>query len=192
MKNIAVFASGEGTNAENIIRYFSQKKTANIAVVIYNRQNAGVKLRAERLGIPATYLKTNGFKDEKQLLPILENYQIDFIVLSGFLVLVPPFLIQRYPNHVVNIHPALIPKHCGKGMYGMKVHEDVVKDGDEESGITIHVIDEDYDHGNIIFQARCPISTSDSAEDVAQKVHKLEYRYYPEVIEKMILDSEKG
>lgn len=191
MQNIAIFASGEGTNAENIIQYFQTKKTANVAAVVYNRANAGVKLRAERLGIPAVFLPKAGFLDEQQLMPLLTQYKIDFIVLSGFLVLVPDFLIKRYPDKIVNIHPALMPKHCGKGMYGMKVHEEVVADGDTESGITIHLVDADYDHGRIVFQAKCAVSPQDSAEDVAQHVHKLEYANYPKVIEDLVLGIRK-
>lgn len=191
MQNIAIFASGEGTNAENIIRYFHEKKTANVAVVVYNRAEAGVKRRADQLGVPAVYLPKAGFLNEAELMPLLEQYTIDFVVLSGFLVLVPQFLVQRFPDRIVNIHPALMPKHCGKGMYGMKVHEEVVAQGDKESGITIHLVDEDYDHGRIVFQAKCPVYPEDSAEDVAWRVHQLEYGNYPEVIEKLLLGKMK-
>jgi len=187
MQNIAIFASGEGTNAENIIRYFQDKKTANVAVVVYNRVEAGVKQRAESLGVPAVYLPKAEFLDEQKLIPLLRQYQIDFVVLSGFLVLVPDFLIREFSDKIVNIHPALMPKHCGKGMYGMKVHQEVVADGDKESGITIHLVDEDYDHGRIIFQEKCPVLPEESPEEVAQHVHKLEYANYPKVIEELVL-----
>jgi phosphoribosylglycinamide formyltransferase-1 len=191
MQNIAIFASGEGTNAENIIRYFQDKKSANVAVVVYNRAEAGVKQRAVRLGVPAVYLPKAEFLDEQKLMSLLRQYQISFVVLSGFLVLVPDFLIRKFPDRIVNIHPALMPKHCGKGMYGMKVHEEVVADRDKESGITIHLVDEDYDHGRIVFQAKCPVLPEDSPEDVAQHVHKLEYANYPQIIEELILGERK-
>ena len=186
MHKIAVFASGEGTNAENIIRYFQKNETSRVAVVIYNRKEAGVKTRAEALGVPALYVPKKDIMDEGFLLPLLEKYGTDFIVLAGFLLLIPPFLVQKFKNRIVNIHPALMPKHCGKGMYGMKVHEEVVEQGDKETGITIHLIDEDYDRGEIVQQVTCPVQAGDSAEDVAARVHALEYEYYPKTIERLL------
>ena len=186
MHHIAVFASGEGTNAENIIRYFKHNDTAQVSVVIYNRKEAGVKAKAESLGIPAEYVPKDMLSDESRLLPLLDNYGVDFIVLAGFLLLIPHYLVHRYHQRIINIHPSLLPKHCGKGMYGMKVHEEVVRQGDTETGITIHLIDEDYDRGKIILQAVCPVLKDDTAEQVAQKVHALEYTHYPKAIEDLL------
>lgn len=183
MQNIAIFASGEGTNAENIIRFFENSDDVNIAAVIVNRTNAGVLKRAEKYGIPTEIINRAILEDAEQMLPILEKYNTDFIVLAGFLALIPPYLVERFPKGIVNIHPSLIPLHCGKGMYGMKVHEDVVKSGDKESGITVHFVDENYDHGQIILQQRCTVTASDTPEDVAHHVHELEYAYFPKAIE---------
>lgn len=186
MHHIAIFASGEGTNAENIIRYFAEKETARVVVVVYNKETAGVKLRAERLGVDSLYIPKQQFQDAEQVLPALEKYDVDYIVLAGFLLVVPPYLIQRFPERIVNIHPSLMPKYCGKGMYGMKVHEAVVAAKEKETGITIHLIDEDIDRGKIVAQERCKVEPEDTPEDVAQKVHRLEYAYFPVVIEQLL------
>lgn len=186
MHHIAIFASGEGSNAENIIRYFKHNDIAQVSVVIYNRKEAGVKARAESLDIPAEYAPKELISDENRLLPLLDRYQVDFIVLAGFLLLIPRYLVQRYHQRIINIHPSLLPKHCGKGMYGMKVHEDVIRQGDTETGITIHLIDEEYDRGEIIRQAVCPVVKGETAQQVAHKVHALEYAHYPKVIEDLL------
>ena len=188
MKNIAILASGEGTNAENIISYFKKNKTANVSLLIYNKKEAGAAKRAERLGIKTEYRSKKDFTNSAEILSLLAGEKIDVIVLSGFLLLVPQYLIKAYPDKILNIHPALMPKHCGKGMYGMKVHQDVVDSGDKETGITIHIIDEKFDAGTQLFQASCSVNPEDSPEEVAQKVHTLEYKYFPEVIEKFCLN----
>lgn len=189
MQNIAIFASGEGTNAENIIRYFQARKSAKVVLVVYNRWMAGVRKRAVDLRIPAVYMDKAAFGNEKEMMQLLDYYKVDFIVLSGFLLLTPAYLLRKYENRVINIHPALMPKHCGKGMYGMKVHEDVIASGDKETGITIHLVDEEYDHGQILFQKSCPVLPGDTADDVANRVHRLEYEYYPLIIEQQLARS---
>jgi phosphoribosylglycinamide formyltransferase-1 len=186
MQNIAIFASGEGTNAENIIRYFQARKSARVVLVVYNRRMAGVRRRAADLNVTTVYMNKEAFGNEKEMMSLLDYYKVDFIVLSGFLLLTPAYLLRRYENRITNIHPALMPRHCGKGMYGMKVHEDVLASGDKETGITIHLVDEQYDHGRILLQKTCPVLPGDSAVDVANRVHRLEYEYYPQVIEQLV------
>lgn len=179
---IAILASGSGSNAENIIRYFSTEKRVEFGLIISNRPDAQVHQRAARLGIPSrTYLReqlTNG----GVLTRILRDERIDFIILAGYLVKVPAELILEFPNRIINIHPALLPKFGGKGMYGNHVHQAVVEAKEIESGITIHLVDENYDEGSIVFQAKCPVLPKDNPDDVASKVHELEYRFYPEII----------
>lgn len=184
MKNIAIFASGEGTNAENIIRYFSNNATARVTLLVYNRKEAGVRLRAERLGVKTEYIPKSMFGDSDKVLATLRNANIDVIVLSGFLLFVPEYLLNAYHNRIINIHPSLLPLHGGKGMHGIHVHEDVLACGDKETGITIHVADAQLDHGCVLFQAKCPVERGDTADDIAARVHKLEYAYFPEVIER--------
>ena len=180
-------ASGAGTNAENIIRYFQGNNQIKIAVVITNKAGAGVIERAENLGIKTIYIPQECWKTGEKVMDILREYHIDFVVLSGFLVKIPPVLLQHYPSRIINIHPALLPKFGGKGMYGDRVHQAVVAAKETKSGITIHYIDENYDQGSTIFQATCEVLPTDTPEQVAQKVHKLEYRYFPEIIEQTVL-----
>ncbi|MBP3764801.1 MAG: phosphoribosylglycinamide formyltransferase [Bacteroidaceae bacterium] len=189
MTNIAIFASGEGTNAENIIRHFQGNDSVRVAVVIYNRKAAGVRQRAERLGVPAVYWTKQQLEDRAATLQLLGQYGCQFIVLAGFLLLVPAYLVEAFPERIVNIHPALMPKHCGAGMYGMRVHESVVKSGDRQSGITIHLVDEQFDHGRILRQATCEVLPTDTPDDVAHKVHSLEYACFPETIEQYIKEN---
>ncbi|HPC98998.1 MAG TPA: phosphoribosylglycinamide formyltransferase [Bacteroidales bacterium] len=186
MSNIAIFASGSGTNAENIINYFSNRKTAKVAVVLSNNPEAYVIKRSEKLKVPAIIFDRHDFYQTENVLGILEDYDINYIVLAGFLWLVPGNILQKYRNRIINIHPALLPDFGGKGMYGERVHRAVIKSGVRESGITIHHVDEVYDNGRVIFQARCPVSDNDTPETLAAKIHELEYRYYPVVIEKLI------
>lgn len=185
MKKIAILASGEGTNAERIIRYFLEKRTAEVALVITNKAQAGVLKRAERLSVPSLVITARGFADGEAL-KVLHQHNIDFIVLAGFLLKVPDAILHDYPNKIVNIHPALLPKFGGKGMYGLRVHEAVIATGEKESGITIHYIDEHYDEGNTIFQATCPVLPDDTPESLAARIHQLEYEYFPQVIEAVI------
>ena len=186
MKNIAIFASGSGTNAENIIRYFTESESINVVVVLSNKINAGVHERAKNLGIPSFTFSNAEFSDGSNVLRKLADYNTDFIVLAGFLYLIPSSVINMYDNRIVNIHPALLPKFGGKGMYGHYVHEAVVAAKETESGITIHYVNERYDEGAIIFQASFPILPADTVSDVEKKIHELEYRYYPQVIEKLL------
>ncbi|NMC41726.1 MAG: phosphoribosylglycinamide formyltransferase [Bacteroidales bacterium] len=189
MNSIAIFASGSGTNAENIIKYFSNRKTAKVALVLSNNPEAYVLKRSARHNVPAVIFDRHDFYDTGKVLRILEDYDIKYIVLAGFLWLVPGNILQKYRNRIVNIHPALLPDFGGKGMYGDRVHRAVIKSGVRESGITIHLVDEVYDNGRILFQARCPVSSDDTPKSLAAKVHELEYRYYPEVIEKLITEE---
>jgi phosphoribosylglycinamide formyltransferase-1 len=186
MKNIAIFASGNGTNAEAIIRHFGKIDNMQVALVVSNRPNAYVLERAAKYNIPSQVLERARFYDGHTLTAILKEYQIDLIVLAGFLWLIPKFLIERFPDQIINIHPALLPKYGGKGMYGSNVHKAVKESGDTETGITIHMVNEQYDEGSIIFQARCPVDPSDSPESIANKVHELEYQYYPGIIESIL------
>ncbi len=187
MRNIAIFASGSGTNAENIIRYFSNKNSAKVSLVLSNKRQALVMKRAEALNIPAAFFDQTDFYITGKVLGWLESYKIDFIVLAGFLWLVPESLIEKYHGRIINIHPALLPAYGGKGMYGEAVHRSVIANRDRESGITIHYVNKMYDDGDIIFQARCGIDQDDTPESLAEKVHDLEYRYFPGVIEKLVL-----
>ena len=186
MKKIAIFASGSGTNAENIIRYFSRSETVKVAVVLSNNPNAGVHARVNALGVPSFTFRREEFALGETVLNKLAAYEVELIVLAGFMNKITEPLLVAYPNWIVNIHPALLPKFGGKGMYGMHVHEAVVAAGERETGITIHYINEQYDEGAILFQAKCPLLPTDTPEEVAAKVHALEYQYYPQVIERLL------
>jgi phosphoribosylglycinamide formyltransferase-1 len=187
MKHIAIFASGSGTNAENIIRYFSGSGMIKVAVVLSNNPKAGVHGRANRLGIPSFVFSRDEFTEAGPVIRKLEEYDVDFIVLAGFMIKISGRLLDAFPRKIINIHPALLPRYGGKGMYGMYVHEAVVAAGEKESGITIHYINEQYDEGAIIFQAACSLEPDDTPEDVASKVHALEYTHYPRVIRELLL-----
>ena len=186
MKNIAIFASGSGTNAENIARYFSKSETIKVAVVLSNNRNVGVHGRVNKLGIPSFVFSRDEFAEGSAVLAKLAEYDTDLIVLAGFMNKISDTLLNAYPGKIINIHPALLPKYGGKGMYGMHVHEAVVAAGEKETGITIHYINEHYDEGNAIFQATCPVLPTDSPDDVAKKVHALEYEHFPQVIEQVL------
>ena len=191
MKNIAIFASGSGSNAENIANYFAESDYAQVSVIVANNPNAYVLERAKKLGIESITVTKSQFMEADTLIAELKERNIDFIVLAGFLLLVPQKYIDAYPGRIVNIHPALLPKHGGKGMYGSHVHESVVAAGDTESGITIHLIDGNYDKGTTFFQATCPVLPTDTPDDVAQKVHALEYKHFPHVIEEILHTLDK-
>lgn len=191
-KNIAIFASGSGTNAENIIRHFRGNKDVNVALVVSNKPDAYVLVRAANLHVPSLTLTREEFARGEELARLMKERGIDFIVLAGFLLRVPEALIEAYPGRIVNIHPALLPKYGGKGMYGDRVHRAVVEAGERESGITIHLIDEQYDRGTTVFQAKCPVLPGDTPDDVARKVHALEYAHYPEVIGQLLADLDKA
>lgn len=187
MKNIAIFVSGSGTNCENIIRHFSGHQQVNIALVLSNRADAYALVRAQRLGVPTAIVSKSEFNDEKKMNSLLDSYHIDFIVLAGFLLMVPSFLIRRYDHRMLNIHPALLPKHGGKGMYGHHVHEAVKAAGDTETGMTVHWVSDVCDGGEIIAQFSTPLSPDDTPDDIAHKEHLLEMEHFPKVIEKTIL-----
>lgn len=186
MKRIAILASGSGSNAENIANYFNGSDYAQVTFIIANNPEAYVLERAKRLGIESAVVTKQQFIEADSIIAMLEEREIDFVVLAGFLLLVPQKLIAAYPGRIVNIHPALLPKHGGKGMYGDRVHKAVVECGDSESGITIHLIDENYDKGTTFFQAKCPVLPTDTPDDVAAKVHALEYEHFPHVIEEIL------
>lgn len=186
MKRIAIFASGNGSNAENIARYFSENPVAHIVLICSNNPRARVHERAARLEVPSVTFSNTEFADGVKVLDKLSEAAIDYIVLAGFMNKIPDVILQAYPEKILNIHPALLPRHGGKGMYGMHVHEAVIAAGDRETGITIHYINSRYDEGRIIFQARCPVLPGDGALEVATRVHALEYAYYPQVIEHVV------
>lgn len=186
MVNLAIFVSGSGTNCENIIRHFAASQSVRVALVLSNRADAFALVRAARLGVPTEVMGKADFADEAKLMGMMSRHGIDFIVLAGFLLMVPPFLTERYQRRIVNIHPALLPKYGGKGMYGHHVHEAVRASGDKETGITIHYVSNVCDGGEIIFQAKTPVLPTDTPDDIAASVHRLEQRYYPEVIEQVI------
>jgi len=183
--NIAILASGSGSNAENIIQYFSESEKFIFPLIISNKLNAYVHERAKKLQIPSVTFSKEDFLDGNKVLDCLKEYEIDCIVLAGFLLKIPQVLIDAFPNKIINIHPALLPKYGGKGMYGHFVHEAVAASGDHESGITIHYVNGNYDEGNIIFQAKCPVLSTDTPDIIAEKVHELEYAYFPKVIEEL-------
>ena len=190
MKNIAIFASGSGTNAENIANYFRNHKYIKVELILTNKKDSYVVKRAEKLGIRCIVFSKDEFYHTNKIKQILVEHNIHLIVLAGFLLLVPKHLISAFPNRIINIHPALLPQYGGKGMYGMKVHETVKSNNDLETGITIHYVNENYDEGTIIHQSKCKVEETDSPEDIANKVHKLEYSEYPKIIEKLL--TEKG
>jgi len=182
---IALFASGSGSNAENIVHYFSQNPGFVFPVILSNKSDAFIHARAKKLHIPSFTFSRDDFSDGEKILSFLKEYNVDCIVLAGFLLKIPQTLILAYTNKIINIHPALLPKHGGKGMYGMRVHEAVAEAAETESGITIHYVNSNYDEGNIIFQATCQVLPSDSPDMIAEKVHKLEYEHFPKVIEEL-------
>jgi phosphoribosylglycinamide formyltransferase-1 len=186
MKKIAIFASGAGTNTENIIRHFLDNKNAGIALVLSDKVDAGVHSRIAKYGIPSFTFTRKEFNEGREVLKKLAEYGVDFIVLAGFLLKIPHTIVAAFPEGIINIHPALLPKFGGKGMYGHRVHEAVVAAGEKETGITIHYVNENYDEGKIIFQAKFPVSGTDTPEDIEQKIHFLEYKHFPEVIEKLM------
>lgn len=185
MPRIALFASGSGSNAENIIRYFEGRADFSFPLVVSNRADAYVHERAKALGVPSVTFPREDFANGTRVLKRLQAEEVDTVVLAGFLLRVPQVLIDAFPGRIINIHPALLPKFGGKGMYGRHVHEAVKVAGETESGITIHHVNGQYDEGAIIFQARCPISPDDTPDDIARKVHELEYEHYPRVIEQL-------
>ncbi len=188
MNNVVIFASGSGTNAANIIDYFKDRKGVDVKLVVCNNPKAGVIERAEKRGVPVMLIDRNTFYNRPGvLLSKLKEIDTTLIVLAGFLWLVPDYLTQTYENRIINIHPALLPKYGGKGMYGMNVHRAVIDAGETESGITIHFVNEKYDEGLIIAQFKCRVLPGDTPEKLAERIHKLEYKHFPVVIEEILL-----
>ncbi len=186
MKNIAIFASGKGTNAEHISKYFAGEPGISVAIILTNNPKAFVLERAKRLGIPTLVFDRNAFYKTKEVLQVLLDKHIDLIVLAGFLWLVPGNLIDAFRGKIINIHPALLPKYGGKGMYGNRVHQAVIDNGERYSGITIHYVDEKYDEGRVVFQKEIPVLEDDTPDTLAARIHKLEYEFYPRVIENLL------
>jgi phosphoribosylglycinamide formyltransferase 1 len=188
MKKIVVFASGSGTNAENIIKYFAQTKIASVVSVFTNNASAKVIERAKNHQIPVEIFAKNELL-ERNVLQKIEKIDPDLIVLAGFLLKFPDNIIEKYPNKIINIHPALLPNYGGKGMYGMHVHRAIVNNKEKETGISIHYVNEHYDEGGIIFQANVALTDEDTPETVAEKIHELEQKHFPEIIHKILEDS---
>ncbi|MFS4483446.1 phosphoribosylglycinamide formyltransferase [Hyunsoonleella sp. 2307UL5-6] len=186
MKRIVIFASGSGSNAENLIKFFHNSDSASVTQILCNNPHAKVLERAKRLKISALSFNRIAFSKSEDVLHILKASQPDLIVLAGFLWKFPEFILNEFPNKVINVHPALLPKYGGKGMYGMHVHSAVVENNETETGITIHYVNENYDEGAVIFQAKCEVLNTDTAEDVAAKIHELEMAHFPEVIDKLL------
>jgi phosphoribosylglycinamide formyltransferase-1 len=186
MKRIVIFASGSGTNAENLIKFFHNRDNASVIQILTNNPHAKVLERAKNLKVSALSFNKIAFTETDDVLHILNVSNPDLIILAGFLWKFPDKILNKFPNKIINIHPALLPKYGGKGMYGMHVHEAVVKNKENETGITIHYVNEHYDEGAIIFQAKCKVESSDSAEDVANKIHELEMKHFPEVVNTLL------
>ena len=191
MKRIVIFASGSGSNAENLIRFFENSTKGSVIQVLSNNPKAKVLERCKRLNISALSFNRTAFTATEDVLNILKASNPDLIVLAGFLWKIPDNILKAFPNQIINIHPALLPKYGGKGMYGMNVHRAVVENKEPKTGITIHYVNENYDEGAIIFQAECEVLLTDSAEDVAAKIHNLEMEYFPKVVEQLLLKQDK-
>lgn len=188
-KKIAIFASGSGSNTQSIIEYFQQKENIEIALIMCNKSNAFVVQRAQKLGVKCIVFNSETFKNNLGFLDILSKYEVNWIVLAGFLLKIPEYIIEDFQGKIINIHPALLPKYGGKGMYGMNVHRAVIENNETESGISIHYVNKNYDEGKMIFQASCAINAGDSPEDLANKIRLLEHQHYPKVIEETIKNS---
>jgi phosphoribosylglycinamide formyltransferase-1 len=186
MKRIAIFASGSGSNAQKIIEHFDGNRDIEVSLVLTNNENAFVLQRASDLEIPAYVFDRQMFYDTDQVHDILRDIGIDVIVLAGFLWLVPTNILRSWPNRIVNIHPALLPKFGGKGMYGEKVHEAVIAAGEKETGISIHYVNEVYDEGEIIFQEKFDVLPDDNADSIAERIHILEHKHFPVVVEEIV------
>ena len=186
--NIAIFVSGSGTNCENLIRYFAGSDSVNCALVVSNKPDAPALEKAQRLGVTTQVVKKAELNDEAVMMPLLQKYDIGFIVLAGFLPLIPDFLVEAYPRRIVNIHPSLLPKYGGKGMWGHHVHEAVKASGETETGMTVHWVTPVCDGGDIIVQYKVALSPADTVDDIAEKEHQLEMKYFPKVIERLLED----
>lgn len=186
-KHIAIFASGSGSNAENIIRHINRPQSKGLVkLVISNRSDAGVLQRAKDLGVDSIIVDKDKLNDSDYMLRLLEKHRIEIAVLAGFLLMIPPFLIHRFEGRMVNIHPSLLPKFGGKGMFGRHVHEAVLKSGETESGITIHLVNEEYDRGQILLQASCPVKPTDTADSLEKRIRELEAKHFARVVESLL------
>ena len=183
---LAILGSGNGTNAQQISEYFAGRTDVEVACIIYNKKDAYIAQRAKNLGIEAHYFGRADFYENGRVLDYLREKQVDWVILAGFLWLVPEAMLDAYPNRIINIHPALLPRYGGKGMYGHHVHEAVVAAGEHESGITIHIVDHQYDRGTTLFQARCSVTPDDTPDTLAAKIHLLEKEHFPRVIDETI------
>ena len=188
-KKIVIFASGSGTNAENIIKYFQKDPNIKVVAVLSNKRSAGALKKAHNLNVKALLFDRDALYHSHEVLNVLKDIDPDLIVLAGFLWLMPANIINEFPDRIINIHPALLPNYGGKGMYGNKVHESVIANQDKESGITIHYVNNYYDQGQTIFQTTTTITSEDTSESLAEKIHKLEYRHFPEVIKQLLEDK---
>lgn len=186
---LAILGSGNGTNAQQISEYFAGSMDVEVACIIYNVRDAYIAQRAKNLGIEARYFGRADFYSNGAVLQYLKEKEIDWVILAGFLWLVPEDMLKAYPQHIINIHPALLPSYGGKGMYGHHVHEAVVANHEKESGITIHIVDEHYDRGTTLFQARCTVDPDETADSLAAKIHLLEKEHFPRVIEETVKRS---
>lgn len=191
MKKLAVFASGSGTNAENLISFFGNSEQAKVSLILCNNPDAFVIKRAKKHKVPIVVFNRSQFYNSDEVLQILTDYNIDLIILAGFLWLVPTNILDKYPGSIINIHPALLPRYGGKGMYGNRVHKAVIENGETESGITIHIIDEKFDEGQNLFQAKCPVKPDDTHEILASRIHELEFIHFPKVIADFVQTMEK-
>ena len=188
---IAIFASGSGTNAENIVRYFKDSTLCSVELILSNKNDAYVLERAIQLGIESFVFSARELVETDVVNDLLDKKGIDYIILAGFLLKIPNSMVAKFPSRIINIHPALLPSFGGKGMYGMNVHKAVIDAGEKESGITIHLVDEHYDNGKILFRAVCPVSLGETPDSLAEKIHTLEYDHYPKVIEQFLMDVSK-
>jgi phosphoribosylglycinamide formyltransferase-1 len=188
-KRIVIFASGSGTNTQNLIQYFQHQEVAEVVLVLSNKKDAKVLERSKKLNIKALYFDKESLFASDGILKLLREAQTDLIILAGFLLKFPEIILKEYPNKVINLHPALLPKYGGKGMYGHHVHEAVVSNKEEETGITIHYVNENYDEGAIIFQKSVKLLKKDTPETVAKKIHELEYKYFPKVVEELLIKN---
>jgi phosphoribosylglycinamide formyltransferase-1 len=189
--NIAIFVSGSGSNCENLIRYFKDSDRVSTSLVVSNKADAYALVRADKLGVPSVVVPKPQLNDPDVMLPLLRQYDIHFIVLAGFLPLIPTFLIDAYPRRIVNLHPALLPKYGGKGMWGHHVHEAVKAAGEIETGMTVHYVTPVCDSGEIIAQYKCSLSPDDTVDDIAAKEHELEMQYFPKIVEEVIEKAAK-
>lgn len=190
MKKLAIFVSGNGTNCENIIKYFSKSEEVKVVLVLSNKKDAYALIRAQKHGVDTAVIEKSDFMCEEKVNTLLNCYKPDFIILAGFLLMIPDFLIKAYNRRIINIHPSLLPKYGGKGMYGMNVHKAVKEAGDKETGMTVHYVNEECDGGDIIAQFRTPLTGNETEEDIAKKEQKLEQAYFPIIIEKVISNEQ--